>query len=113
MRWLGGIAVDRRHPQGVVGALVEQFQQRDRLLLAITPEGTRSRVERWKTGFYHLAIEAGVPLVPAYFDFQHKQLVICEPFAITGDLAADLLRLQQIYSSSHPRHPANFNPQFG
>jgi 1-acyl-sn-glycerol-3-phosphate acyltransferase len=112
MRWLGGIPVDRSKPNGVVGQLADEFRLREQLLLGITPEGTRSRVERWKTGFYHLAMQAQVPLVPAYMDYRLKQLVILKPFAVTGAMQQDLVALQDVFAAVTPKRPENYNPEF-
>jgi 1-acyl-sn-glycerol-3-phosphate acyltransferase len=112
MRWLGGIPVDRSKPNGVVGQLVDEFSRREQLLLGITPEGTRSRVDRWKTGFYHLAIQARVPLVPAYMDYRLKQLVILDPLPVTGAIDNDLVVLREVFASVTPKRPENYNPEF-
>ena len=73
-RWLGGIPVDRSSPQGVVEDAVEAFRSRDRMLLAIAPEGTRRTVHRWKTGFYRIAAGAGVPILCGFFDRQRREV---------------------------------------
>ncbi|NHZ72794.1 MAG: hypothetical protein GWP17_06895, partial [Aquificales bacterium] len=73
LRWLGGVPVDRRQAQGTVGSAVEQFHERDELILCITPEGTRARVRgKWKKGFYYMAEGADVPIVVAAFDYGKK-----------------------------------------
>lgn len=112
MKWFGGVPVDRRKAHGVVAQLVTEFKQREHLFLGITPEGTRSRVERWKTGFYHIAQQAQVPLVPAFVDYRLKQIVICPPFVITGNQPDDFLALQEVFSAATPKNPVKFNPQF-
>lgn len=112
MRWFGGLPVDRRKSHGAVGQLVDEFRGRERLFLGMTPEGTRSRVARWKTGFYHVAREAEVPLVPIGFDYRRKQVCIFLPFPLTGDLDADLARLQVLFAGVTPKFPHNFNPRF-
>jgi 1-acyl-sn-glycerol-3-phosphate acyltransferase len=112
MRWLGGISVDRSKPNGVVGQMVDEFRQREQLLLGITPEGTRSRVHRWKTGFYHLASQTRVPLVPVYMDYRLKQLVILAPSPVTGVMETDLAALREVFAAVTPKRPENFNPDF-
>jgi len=111
MTWFGGIPVDRRKAHGVVDQLVAEFQQREHLFLGITPEGTRSRVDRWKTGFYHIARHAMIPLVPVCFDYRLKQIVICPPFDLSGSIEQDLVRLQQVFAKATPKIPAKFNPR--
>jgi len=112
LRWLGGVPVDRRKAHGVVAQLVAEFDLRKHLFLGITPEGTRSRVERWKTGFYHIAQQAQVPLVPAFLDYRLKQIVLCPPFVITGNQPDDFSALQEVFSVATPKNPAQFNSRF-
>lgn len=92
-RWLGGIAVDRSARTGVVDQMVEALRSRDRLILGLAPEGTRRQVTRWKTGFYHIAHGAGVPVVPVTFDYPRRVVRFGAPIAPSGDFAADMKRL--------------------
>ncbi len=96
--WLGGVAIDRRAANGVVGASVSRLEQAKELILCITPEGTRSKVKGWKTGFYHIAQGAKVPIVPAIFDYGRKEVRFTPPFTPTGDLSTDLATLQAVYA---------------
>ncbi len=98
MHWLGGIAIDRSKTNNVVSQMVEQFARRDELILLITPEGTRSQVERWKTGFYQIADGAQVPIVLAFVDGERRELGFGEVFAPSGDLDADLPKIQARYA---------------
>ena len=95
--WLGGVPVDRKADSGMVGQTVEVIQQRAKIVLAIAPEGTRSKVVRWRTGFYHIAHNANIPIVPVLVDYGRKTLTITEPFTPTGDVDADLPLLQARY----------------
>ena len=72
MRALGGIPVDRRAPQNLVQQVAERFARSDELILAIPPEGTRKKVEHWKSGFYQIACVARVPVVMGFLDFERK-----------------------------------------
>lgn len=94
LRWLGGIPVDRRASHGVVGDCVQALQDAPALLLALSPEGTRKGVSRWKTGFWHIASQAGVPIVPVSLDFREHVVRFMPPFRTSGDLEADLALLQ-------------------
>ncbi len=98
MRWLGGFPVDRSARHGLVAQTIEAFAQRDRFVVAVAPEGTRKRVEHWKTGFYHVAQGAGVPIVPFYFDYAHKVLGFGPPFELSGDLEADMKHIRAFYT---------------
>ncbi len=97
MRWLGGIPVDRDRPDGVVEDAIAMFARQERLVLAMAPEGTRQPVERWKTGFYRIALGAGVPIVTGYFDNARKRVGFGLVLTPSGDLAADLERLRAFY----------------
>ncbi len=98
MRWLGGIPVDRRASGGVVEQIVERFRCADRLLLGMSPEGTRKRVARWKTGFYRIAVAAGVPILPVSFDYSRRVVRLGNGFIPTGDMARDLEELGHFFS---------------
>lgn len=97
MRWLGGVAVDRRSSQNLVEQAAQAFAQEDKLVLLITPEGTRGEVVRWKTGFYHIAQLADVPIVHGFLDYPNKEAGIDAVFHTTGDIEYDLPRLQARY----------------
>jgi 1-acyl-sn-glycerol-3-phosphate acyltransferase len=77
--------------------MVEAIQLRAKIVVAIAPEGTRSKVARWRTGFYHIAYNAGIPIVPILVDYGRKTLTITDPFMPTGDLEADLPLIQARY----------------
>jgi 1-acyl-sn-glycerol-3-phosphate acyltransferase len=97
MRWLGGIPVDRRTARGVVDETVELFAGTEQLILALSPEGTRGSVDRWRTGFYYVALEARVPIVPVAFDYSRRLIRFGERFDPTGDLERDLRRLEKFF----------------
>ncbi len=105
MRWLGGISVDRNQRQDVVAQMVSAFVARREMQLVIAPEGTRDAVKQWKTGFYHIAVGAGVPLGLAYVDYARKIAGIGEVFYPTGDVEADIAHIRRFYNAVTPRHP--------
>src|SRR5688572_19814171 len=74
MRRLGAVGIDRSRSTNVVDAMIAELRRRDRLWLVIPPEGTRSRAEYWKSGFYHIALGAEVPVVPGYVDYKRKRI---------------------------------------
>ncbi|TAM63505.1 MAG: acyltransferase [Rhodanobacter sp.] len=98
LRRLGGIGVDRGAAKGVVEQMIDQFRQRDAFWLAIAPEGTRKQVARWKTGFWHIAHGAGVPIVTAYFNYPDKTIGIGPLFETSDDMENDLVRLRAFYA---------------
>lgn len=113
-RALGGVPIDRSAPHQAVHRAVEILGGRTRYLLAITPEGTRRRTERWRTGFYHIARSAGVPVVPVAFDYGQRECRIGPAVALTGDAEADLEVFRRFYAGVTAKHPARFGPiRFG
>ena len=97
LRWQGVIPVDRSAPHGVVGQAAQAIRDADRMWYANAPEGTRRWVERWKPGFWHIARNAGVPVIPAYFDYANKVIGIGPPFELSDDMHADIARIQRWY----------------
>ena len=104
LRWQGVIPVDRSAPHGVVGQAAQAIRDADRMWYAIAPEGTRRWVERWKPGFWHIARNAGVPVIPAYFDYANKVIGIGPPFELSDDMQADIARIQRWYAPFHGRN---------
>lgn len=108
-RWLGGIAIDRSASNNTVQNTVDAFKARERLAVIVAPEGTRGKVTHWKTGFYHMAHGAGVPIALAYLDFARKRGGIGRMFITSGDIAADMVEIQQFYSGITGKHRDQFN----
>lgn len=103
MRWLGGIPVDRSKRNNAVQQIVEMFKASDRLVVVIPPEGTRSDVKQWKSGFYHIAHGAGVPIVLAYANYTKGEIGVAQVYWPVGDYDADLARIQAVYAAVAPR----------
>jgi 1-acyl-sn-glycerol-3-phosphate acyltransferase len=97
LRWFGGIPLDRDRSRDFVSQMVDTFEERQSLLLAIMPEGTRSVVEGWKSGFYYIALGAGVPLVMVIFDYENRQMRIGPTFIPSGDYDTDLPLIQSYF----------------
>ena len=104
LRKLGGMPVDRAAAKGVVEQMVEQLQHRDQLWLGIAPEGTRKPVKRWRSGFWHIAHDAGVPIVTAWFNYPDKTIGIGPLFHTSDDMEADLARLRTYYEPFRGKH---------
>jgi len=96
-RWMGGAPLDRTPGQNKVGAIARIFQEKKEFRLAMAPEGTRKKVERWKTGFYYIAMEAKVPIIPVAFDYSKKTVRIGDPYYPNGELHEDLAELAKFY----------------
>ena len=105
MRRLGGVPVDRSSPHDMVNQVRAEFSKRERLIVGLAPEGTRRRVERWRTGFYHIAHGAAVPVLPIALDWERRVIRIDRPFLTTGDLEADVLELQQRFAGVRGKRP--------
>ena len=109
MRWLGGISVDRAKSNNLVAASAEAIKQaQGALQLIVPPEGTRSKTRYWKTGFYHIAVAAQVPIVMAYMDYERKISGLGPMFVPTGDLEADMLRIKAFYAPFKGKNAAQF-----
>lgn len=98
MLWLGGIPINRSQASNTATQMIERFRAADELVVLITPEGTRAQVERWKTGFYHIAVGANVPIVLGYIDAATKQLGMGPVFHPSGDLQRDIPLIQAFYA---------------
>ena len=95
--WLGGKPVDRSNPHGVVQQIVDVFNANDQFILGLSPEGTRKDMVKWRSGFYHIATGAGVPILMTSFDFPNKTLKIGPLFHPTGDIDKDIDAMQNYY----------------
>lgn len=97
-RWLGGVPVDRRVSQGMVGQTIAEYKRRDRYLLIIMPEGTRTGEAKWKTGFYHIATGAGVSILPVKFDYGRKIMGFGPPFHPAGNISEEMENIQSLFT---------------
>ena len=98
LRSLGGIPIERSAAHGVVEQMVMRFTDAEQLWLGIAPEGTRQRVAKWKTGFWHIARDARVPIFPVAFDYATRSIVLGPLFETSADLDADLVTLRAWYA---------------
>jgi 1-acyl-sn-glycerol-3-phosphate acyltransferase len=105
MRYLGGIPVNRSSANDVVTSVVDQFARDTRMILAIAPEGTRKPVQRWRTGFYHIARGAGVPILPVGLDWATRTVRLGPLFFPTGNLETDLRVLHDRFATARRRKP--------
>lgn len=96
--YCGGVPVDRKKPTGLVDQMVKASNESKNFILTIAPEGTRHHVAEWKRGFYHIANDAGIPIVFAAVDGKHKQVRIGQVFHPTGDVEADMKTIQGYFA---------------
>jgi 1-acyl-sn-glycerol-3-phosphate acyltransferase len=112
MRRLGAGGIERSPSTNVVQAMIDELRRRDSLALVIPPEGTRGRAEHWKSGFYHIAVGAQVPIVPGYLDYRRKRAGLGAPIWPTGDVRADMDEIRAFYEKMAPtgKFPDDFGP---
>ncbi len=105
-KWLGGIPVKRSRSHNLVEQLIQQFHRSEQLILTIAPAGTRKRVMRWKTGFYHIACGSKVPIVLGFLDYRRKAGGIGPVIYPSGNIAADMHAIYAFYNKITGKHPA-------
>lgn len=110
MRYWGGVAVDRRAPMGATRLLAQRMLSEKWCWVAITPEGTRSYRPHWKSGFYHLATAARVPLVLVYIDYAEKELGMVDSVHLSGDQDADMAAIAAVFEGRQALHPRDAAP---
>ena len=110
LKWMGGIPVDRSRGHNAAKQALHAFKSRERLLVIIPPEGTRSKVNGWKRGFYLIARGAKVPIVCGYLDFAKKEGGFGPVVHPTGDVEADILQMEAFYKTVTGKHPELTSP---
>ncbi len=114
LRWLGGVPVDRGSANGIVGQmsreLVAAREQGQFLWLALAPEGTRRHASAWRSGFYHVAHEAQVPLGLVFMDYGRREVGVDCFMMLSGDVQADMAQIRQQLCSRTGRHPERAAP---
>lgn len=105
LKWLGGIPIDRSGASNVVEQTVQAFKEAEELLLTVTPEGTRKKVAQWKTGFYYIAKNAGVPIICAFIDYKRKVVGLGMVIWPGDDIKADWEKIKDFYQSVTAKYP--------
>lgn len=108
LRWIGGEPINRTASHGTVEQAIDRFQSRPAWVLALSPEGTRRRVERWKTGFYRIATGAGVPIVPCSIDYRTRVFGIGAPVWPDQDETAGVTKLRSLFCKEMAKFPDRF-----
>jgi len=104
-RSLGAIPVNRRERTNLVDQVAAKFDEYDELIIGLSPEGTRKKTSRWRTGFYYIALKANVPIVMAYIDYDNKVCGIGPSVKPTGDIEADFTIIRDFYSEIVGKYP--------
>lgn len=110
LRALGGVPLDRTRSGGAVQQAVDMFAANESLCFGLSPEGTRKYTEYWKTGFYRIAEQAGVPIVLGFFDYANRRIGIGPIVEITGDREADLAVMRDFFAGCTAKHPEKVGP---
>jgi 1-acyl-sn-glycerol-3-phosphate acyltransferase len=105
MMWLGGLPIVRRGSQNQVDLVVQHFADRDRIALAIVPGGTRSKTDKWHSGFYWIATEAKVPILLSYLDYKTHRTGVGPLFQPTGNYDEDVAEMQAFYADMRGKYP--------
>lgn len=108
MKALGGIPVVRHANQNAVTSAIELLEEQERLMLLIQPEGTRGRAKRWRTGFYHTAVGAQVPIVLGFLDFKNKRAGLGPVLHPSGNIEEDIVKIREFYSGVTAKYPELF-----
>ena len=108
-RWLGGIGIDRSIHSNTVDFSVDLLNKYEEMVLMLSAEGTRKYVERWKTGFYHIALNAKVPVILGFLDYTKKVAGIGGMIHLTGDFEEDMTKFQDFYKDIDGKFPENYN----
>ncbi|MDX2002921.1 MAG: 1-acyl-sn-glycerol-3-phosphate acyltransferase [Chitinophagales bacterium] len=115
MEGWGAIGIDRSPKQpgqprpSMVEVMTDLFKDRDRIALVVTPEGTRSLRTSWKTGFYHVAVNANVPIALGYLDYKKKEAGVGKVIYPSGDMAKDMKEIMEFYVNIAPKFPEKFS----
>jgi hypothetical protein len=110
MRALGGIAIDRKYPHGIVGQMASALQQADQLVILLAPSATRKKTLHWRSGFYHIAHQAKVPVVCGWLDYEKKEAHLGLSFIPTGNIKQDMDRIRDYYQDVQARRPTLTTP---
>ena len=109
-RAMGGVPVDRKNKHNsLTEQMIEQFKLNKEFRLAISPEGTRKKSTRWKTGFYYIALGAKVPISLAHIDYEQKEIGLAINFIPTGDVESDMAGIKEYYKDFKGKYPDNFS----
>jgi len=106
-RWIGFIPIDRHSPKGAVGAAVEYFENNEAMWFVMSPEGTRSKIKHWRSGFLNIAHQANVPILLVSWDFPTKTVTFGRVMRTSGDYEKDMLEVREYFSQFTGKRPEN------
>jgi len=107
-KWVGGAPLDRSGNKNKVDSIAKVFEDKDVFRLALSPEGTREKTSKWRTGFYYIALKANVPILMVSFDYKLKKVKISEAFKPTGDFELDFKHISLFYKGVEGKVKENY-----
>ncbi|WP_034892449.1 1-acyl-sn-glycerol-3-phosphate acyltransferase [Gillisia sp. Hel_I_29] len=107
-RWVGGASLDRTPGQDKVEAIAAVFPTKEIFRLALSPEGTREKVDNWRSGFYYIAQKANVPIIKVAFDYGRKEIKIAAPVFYNKTFEEDILEIEKFYAGVTGKYPDKF-----
>jgi len=107
---LGAVPIERNRKENKVDLIVDAIEQSERVMLALSPEGTRSKTDFWRSGFYHIAYKAQIPVHLAFIDYPSKTIGVHPGFVPTGDIETDLEKIREFYKDKRGKFPENVGP---
>lgn len=108
-RKIGGIPVPKKRGNSLVDVIVDKYNKSEKMTIAVTPEGTRKLVSKWRSGFLHIAINANIPLQLAYIDYKKKEIGIAKIYYPTGDVDIDIRAIKDFYKGYNAKYPDKFS----
>lgn len=105
VRWLGALSIDRSKSSNTVQSIISLYDTYSNFVIALAPEGTRKKVDKWKTGFYNIAMGANIPIVMTYLNYKTKSGGVGGVLYPTGDLEADFLKMKKVYKNAYGYYP--------
>jgi 1-acyl-sn-glycerol-3-phosphate acyltransferase len=110
VKWLGGIPIERKESHHIVDQMIGIFNENEKFVLAVSPEGTRRRVQYWKSGFYHIARGARVPVLLTFLDYEQKKGGAGPLMYLTGDIERDMEAIRDFYATVKGKYPEKTSP---
>ncbi len=105
-RWMGGIPINRQIRSNSIEQIVDEFNKHENYIVTIAPEGTRSKAKHWKTGFYHIARQAKVPIALGFINYNQKVVGVADTFVPSGSLKDDMEKIKMFYKDKVGKHPS-------
>ncbi|NHZ86858.1 MAG: acyltransferase, partial [Planctomycetia bacterium] len=112
MRWLGGLPIDRTTRNDLVAKMITKFAEEDELLLGMYPEGTTRKTDKWKTGFWHIAKGAGVPIQLVGIDYKERVTIFGPVLNLSENVESDMKKIKRYFKDMTPKSPENFAGEY-